>query len=47
VDDEWTDFGRGAKDEVIETDIRRRGEKITRIDNIYHQRDVQSGERLA
>ena len=47
VVDEWTDLSRGANDDVIVTDIRRRGEKITRIVNIYDQRDTQSGERQA
>ena len=47
MDPERTDLSRGAKDEVIFTDIRRRREKITRIVNIYNQSDTQSGERLA
>jgi hypothetical protein len=32
--DERTDMRRGANDNVIATDVRRRGEKITRIVNI-------------
>jgi len=45
VVDEWTDLSRGANDDVIGTEGRRRGETITRIVNIYHQTDTQSGER--
>jgi len=47
VVDERTDLRRGAHDDVIVTDVRRRGEKITRIVNVYKQRDTQSGERQA
>jgi hypothetical protein len=39
VVDDLTDLSRGANDDVIVTDLRRRGEKITRIDNVYDQRD--------
>jgi len=42
---EWTDLSRGANDDVIATDVRRRREMITRIINIYAQQDTQSGER--
>jgi hypothetical protein len=45
--DEPTDLSRGAHDDVIVTDVRRRGEKITWIVNVYDQRDTQSGERQA
>ena len=45
--DERTDLSRGANDDVIATDVRRRGEIITRIVNVYDQRDGQSGERPA
>ena len=45
VVDEWTDLSRGANDDGIATDVQRRGEKITRIVNIYDQKDVQLGER--
>ena len=38
VVDEWKDLSSGADDVVIVTDIRRRGEKITRIFNVYDQR---------
>jgi hypothetical protein len=47
VVDEQTDLSRGANDDVIVTDVRRRGEKISRIVNIYDQRDAQSEARLA
>ena len=47
VVDEWTDQSTGANDNVIATDVRRRGEKITRIVNIYDQKDTRSGERPA
>jgi hypothetical protein len=45
VVDEQTDLSRGANDDVIATDVRRRGEMITGIVNIYDQKDVRSGER--
>ena len=45
VVDERTDLSRGANDDVIATDVRKRGEKIMRIVNIYDTRDVRSGER--
>jgi len=45
VVDEWTDLRRGANDIVIGTEVTRRGEKITRIVNIYDQKDAWSGER--
>jgi hypothetical protein len=35
VVDERTDLSRGANDDGIATDIRRRGEKITSLVNIY------------
>jgi hypothetical protein len=47
VVDEWTDLSRGANNDVILADVRRRGEKITRIVNVYDQKDTQSGERPA
>jgi len=40
-----TDLSRGANDNVIATGVRRRGEKITRIVNIYDQKYALSGER--
>ena len=45
--DERTDLSRGANDDVIATNVRRRGENITRIVNIYDQEDTQSRERPA
>lgn len=42
--DERIDLSRGANNDVTATDVRRRGEKITRIVNIYDPRDGQSGE---
>jgi hypothetical protein len=45
VVDERKDLSRGAYDNVIVTDIRRRREMITSIVNIYDQRETQSGER--
>ena len=45
--DERTDLSRGANDVVIATDVRRRGETITRIVNVYDQKDLQPGERPA
>jgi len=45
VVDERTDLSRGANDDVIATDVRTRGEKITRIADIYDQTDAQSGKR--
>jgi len=42
---ERTDLSRGANDDVIATEVRRRGEKITSIVNIHDQQDAQSGER--
>jgi len=47
VVDERTDLRRGANDDVIGTEVTRRGEKITRIVNIYDQKDARSGERPA
>ena len=43
--DELTDLSRGAKDDGIATDVKRRGEKITRIFDIYDKKDTRSGER--
>ena len=39
--DRWTDLSRGANDDVIATDVRRRGEQITRIVNIYNSNNTQ------
>ena len=40
-----TESSRGANDDVIATDFRRRGEQKTRIVNVYNQHDAQLGER--
>jgi len=45
--DKWTDLSRGANDDDMVTDVKRRGEKMTTIINVYDQRDVQTGERRA
>jgi hypothetical protein len=45
--DERTDLSRGSNDDVMVTDIKRRGEKMTRIINVYDQRVEQTGERRA
>jgi len=47
VVDERMDLSRGANDNVIATDVRRRKETITRIVNVYDRKDTQSGERSA
>jgi len=43
--DERTDLSRGANDHIIVTDVKRPGEKMTRIINIHDQRDVRTRER--
>jgi hypothetical protein len=43
--DQRKDLNRGANDNVKVTDVQRRGEKMTRINNVYNQRDFQTGER--
>jgi len=45
--DEGTDLSRSRNDYVIVTDVKIRGEKMTRVINIYHQRDVRTRERQA
>jgi len=45
--DELTDLSRGMNDDVVVTDVARRGEKMTRIINGYDQRGLQTGERRA
>jgi endonuclease/exonuclease/phosphatase (EEP) superfamily protein YafD len=45
--DERTNLSRGTNDDVIVTDVKRRGEKMTRVINIYDQRDVRTRERQA
>jgi len=43
--DERTDLSRGTNDDVIVTDVKRRGEKTTMVINIYDQREVHTRER--
>jgi hypothetical protein len=45
VADEQDNLSRGANRDVIATDVRRRGEKITGIVTIYDQNDARWGER--
>lgn len=45
--DERKDFSRGATNNVIVTVVRMRGEKLTRMVNVYNQKDTESGERPA
>ena len=45
--DERTYLNRGMNDKFMVTDVKRRGEKKTRIINVYNQRDVKTGERRA
>jgi len=45
--DKRTDLSKGGNDDVIVTDIQRRGEKVIRIVNICDQKDTQSRERPA
>jgi len=45
VDDEPTDGSGGANDDVIATDASMRGERITRIINVYDHQNSHSGER--
>jgi hypothetical protein len=42
-----TDLSRGANGDVVATDLRRKGESITRIVNSYNQMNTHSGERPA
>ena len=42
--DEQTDLSRCTNNDVIATDVGRRGEKIMMIVNVYVQRDGQFGE---
>jgi hypothetical protein len=45
VVDERTDLCRWANDDVIATDVRRRGQTITNIVNNYDEKDPGAGER--
>jgi hypothetical protein len=47
VVDERTDLSRGENEDVIATDVRRRGERQTRIVNVYDQKNTHSGQRPA
>jgi len=47
VVDERTDLSRGANEDGIANDVRRRGERVTRIVNVYDQKNTHSGERPA
>jgi hypothetical protein len=47
VVDEQTDLSRGANNQVIATDVRRRAEKMTRIVTMNYQKDARSRERPA
>ena len=38
--DERTDLTRGVNDDVMVTDVKRSAEKMTRIINVYNQKDV-------
>jgi hypothetical protein len=44
---ERTDLSRGANDYFIVTDVKKRGEKMTRGINIYDQREVRTRGRHA
>jgi hypothetical protein len=43
--DQQTDLSRCVNDDVIVTDVQRRGEKVTRVINMYDQRVVRFRER--
>jgi len=45
--DKRIDLSRGTNNDVVVTDVKRRGEKMTRIIHVYDQRDIQTGERPA
>jgi hypothetical protein len=45
VVDQQTDLSRDANEDIIATDVRRRGERITRMVNIYNQKNMDLGER--
>jgi len=46
VVDARTDLSRDVNEDVITADVRRRGERITRIFNIYDQRtQIQERDR--
>jgi len=45
--DERTYLSSGANNDVIVADVKRTGQKMTRVINIYDQRDVRTGETQA
>jgi len=45
VVDDRMDLSRNANEDVIATDLSRRGESIPRIVNIYDQKNTHCGER--
>jgi hypothetical protein len=47
VFDERRDLSRGANEDVMATDVRRRGQRIMRMVNVYEQKIRHSGERPA
>jgi len=47
VVDERTDLSRGSNEDVISTDVRRRGERITTIVNFHDHKNTHSGEIFA
>jgi hypothetical protein len=47
VGNERTDLSRGVTQDVIATNVRRRGERTLRIVIIYDQKNTHSGERPA
>jgi hypothetical protein len=47
VVDERTDLSRGANEDVIAADVRRRGERITRMVKVYDEKNTDWGERPA
>ena len=44
---ERTVLSRGENDDVIVTTVKRRGENMTRVINIYDQSDVRTRKRKA
>jgi len=47
VTNERTDLSKNTLSNVIMVDIKTRGEKMTRIDIIYDEREGETGERPA
>jgi len=45
--DNWTDLSKDANDVVIVTDVRKRGENVTRIINVHDEHETHSRERPA